>query len=103
MILTSTFEDGREGSRPVGAEEPKSKTEISSPFGHFGRGRTTMGHSQFDPVFGDRKAWNAGRIVGAKRALKAPQVWAIRFWLDHEGRLRDRALFDLAIDSKLRG
>ena len=62
-----------------------------------------MGHSQFDPVLGDRKAWNAGRIVGAKRALKAPQVWAIRFWLDHEGRLRDRALFDLAIDSKLRG
>ena len=62
-----------------------------------------MGHSQFDPVHGDRKAWNAGRIVGSKRALKAPQVWAIRFWLDHEGRLRDRALFDLAIDSKLRG
>jgi hypothetical protein len=30
-------------------------------------------------------------------------VWAIRFWLDREGRLRDRALFDLAIDSKLRG
>jgi integrase len=35
--------------------------------------------------------------------LKPRQVWAIRFWLDHERRLRDRALFDLAIDSKLRG
>ncbi|TFI57756.1 integrase [Sphingomonas parva] len=47
--------------------------------------------------------WNAGRIVGAKRPLKAQQVWAIRFHLDHEGRTRDRALFDIAIDSKLRG
>jgi hypothetical protein len=45
----------------------------------------------------------AGRELGAKRALKAQQVWAIRFWLDQERRLRDRAMFDLAIDSKLRG
>jgi hypothetical protein len=42
-------------------------------------------------------------MVGAKRALKPQQVWAIRFWLDRERRLRDRAMFDLAIDSKLRG
>ena len=62
-----------------------------------------MGHSQFDPAARERRAWNAGRIVGAKRALKPQLVWAIRFWLDHERRLRDRALFDLAIDSKLRG
>ena len=48
-------------------------------------------------------AWNVGRQVGAKRALKQKEVWAIRFWLDQGGRLRDRALFDLAIDSKLRG
>jgi integrase len=41
--------------------------------------------------------------VGANRALKPRQIWAIRFWLDHEGRFRDRALFDFAIDSKLRG
>ncbi len=42
-------------------------------------------------------------MVGSKRALKPQQVWAIRFWLDREGRLRDRALLDLTIDSKLRG
>jgi len=36
-----------------------------------------------------------GRTVGAKRALKPQQVWAIRFWLDRERRLRDRAMFDL--------
>jgi site-specific recombinase XerC len=47
--------------------------------------------------------WNAGREVGTKRALKPQQVWAIRFWLDHQSRVRDRAMFDLAIDSKLRG
>jgi hypothetical protein len=42
-------------------------------------------------------------MVFAKRALKPQQVQAIRFWLDREWRLRDRAMFDLAIDSKLRG
>lgn len=42
-------------------------------------------------------------MVGTKRALKPQQVWAIRFWLNRERRLRDRATFDLAIDTKLRG
>jgi integrase len=50
-----------------------------------------------------RPAWNAGRTVGAKRALKPRQIWEIRFFLNQHRRVRDRALFDLAIDSKLRG
>jgi site-specific recombinase XerC len=62
-----------------------------------------MGTSEFDPINAGRRVWNAGRKVGAKRALKPRQVWAIRFFLDQHRRLRDRALFDLAIDSKLRG
>ena len=62
-----------------------------------------MGLSQYDPASQERRAWNAGSKVGAKRALKPRQIWAIRFFLDRERRLRDRALFDLAIDSKLRG
>ena len=62
-----------------------------------------MGHSDYDPGVKGRKPWNAGRKIGCKRALKPQQVWAIRFWLDQDGRLRDRAMFDLAIDSKLRG
>src|SRR4028119_914032 len=62
-----------------------------------------MGHSEYDPGFRDRRPWNAGRKLGAKRALKPQEVWAIRFWLDQDGRVRDRAMFDLAIDSKLRG
>ena len=62
-----------------------------------------MGHSEYDPGVRGRRSWNAGRKLGVKRALKPQQVWAVRFWLDREGRLRDRAMFDLAIDSKLRG
>jgi len=61
-----------------------------------------MGHSVFDPAIRERRPWNAGRRVGAKRALKPQHVWAIRFWLDREQPLRDREAFDLAIDSKLR-
>ena len=49
------------------------------------------------------RPWNAGRIVGPKKALKPKEVWAIRFDLQHRGLTRDRALFDIAIDSKLRG
>jgi hypothetical protein len=58
-----------------------------------------MGHSAMDPAFHDLRPWNDGRVMGAKRALKAQQVWAI----DQHRRLWDRALFDFAIDSKLRG
>ncbi|GAB4474327.1 MAG: tyrosine-type recombinase/integrase [Erythrobacter tepidarius] len=50
-----------------------------------------------------RPVWNAGRSFGAKRALKPKQIWEIRFYLNERRRVRDRALFDLAIDSKLRG
>lgn len=62
-----------------------------------------MGYSQYDPSMQSRAPWNAGKTVGTKRPLTQKQIWAIRFFLDREGRLRDRALFDLAIDSKLRG
>ena len=62
-----------------------------------------MGYSQYDRVEQARCPWNAGKTVGTKRPLTQKQIWAIRFFLDREKRLRDRALFDLAIDSKLRG
>ena len=47
--------------------------------------------------------WNKGRLIGQKRPLKPKDVWAIRVRLQLEGRKRDLALFNLAIDSKLRG
>ena len=48
-------------------------------------------------------AWNKGRLVGQKRPLLPKQVWAIRARLELAGNLRDLALFNVAIDSKLRG
>lgn len=50
-----------------------------------------------------RPAWNKGRIVGQKRPLMPKHVWAIRVRLEIAENLRDLALFNLAIDSKLRG
>jgi site-specific recombinase XerC len=50
-----------------------------------------------------RPAWNRGRIIGQKRPLLPKHVWAIRVRLEIAGRSRDLALFNLAIDSKLRG
>ncbi len=47
--------------------------------------------------------WNKGKVVGAKSPLRPKHVWSIRTKLQVEGRLRDLALFNLAIDSKLRG
>jgi len=50
-----------------------------------------------------RVPWNKGKIVGAKPPLRPKHVWSIRTKLQVEGRIRDLALFNLAIDSKLRG
>jgi integrase len=50
-----------------------------------------------------RIAWNKGRLVGQKRPLRPKEVWAIPVRLQFENRKRDVALFNLAIDSKLRG
>ena len=47
--------------------------------------------------------WNKGRLIGQKRPLKPKDVWTIRVRLQLEGRRRDLAMFNLAIDSKLRG
>src|SRR4051812_39969243 len=50
-----------------------------------------------------RIAWNRGKIVGQKPPLKIKEVWAIRVRLQLAEKARDLALFNLAIDSKLRG
>jgi hypothetical protein len=47
--------------------------------------------------------WNKGKLIGAKPPLRSKHVWAIRTRLMIEGRTRDLAMFNLAIDSKLRG
>jgi integrase len=50
-----------------------------------------------------RTPWNKGKLIGAKPPLWPKHVWSIRTKLQIEGRVRDLALFNLAIDSKLRG
>jgi len=46
--------------------------------------------------------WNKGKLIGQKMPLNPQEIWAIRIQLQNEGRRRDLALFNLAIDSKLR-
>ena len=62
-----------------------------------------MSNIQLPVVSPRRPSWNKGRLVGQKRPLLPRQVWAIRARLELAGNRRDLALFNLAIDSKLRG
>ena len=50
-----------------------------------------------------RSLWNKGKLIGSKPPLRTKDVWSIRTKLQVEGRIRDLAMFNLAIDSKLRG
>ena len=51
----------------------------------------------------NRVAWNKGRIIGQKRPLLPRHVWSIRVRLEMACNARDLALFNMAVDSKLRG
>lgn len=50
-----------------------------------------------------REPWNKGKIVGQKAPLKLKDIWALPVRLQMEGRARELALFNMGIDSKLRG
>src|SRR5258708_18694253 len=50
-----------------------------------------------------RRPWNKGKLTGAKPPLRPKHVWSIRTKLQIDQRMRDLAMFNLAIDSKLRG
>jgi hypothetical protein len=51
----------------------------------------------------NRTPWNKGKLIGARPPLRPKHVWSIRTRLMIDGRTRDLAMFNLAIDSKLRG
>jgi hypothetical protein len=51
----------------------------------------------------NRRPWNAGTFVGAKRPQTPKKVWKLSFHLECDERVRALALFDLAIGSKRRG
>jgi hypothetical protein len=67
------------------------------------RSLTMQDHVNATPVSHRRVPWNQGKLTGAKPPLRPKHVWAIRTKLQIEGRTRDLAMFNLAIDSKLRG
>src|ERR1043166_10033025 len=50
-----------------------------------------------------REPWNKGKVVGQKAPFKLKDIWALRVRLQMENRVRELALFNLGIDSKLRG
>lgn len=50
-----------------------------------------------------RPPWGKGKLVGQKPPLKPQEIWTMRIHLELQGKTRDLALFNLAIDSKLRG
>jgi len=50
-----------------------------------------------------RTPWNKGKIVGQKAPFRLKDIWALRVRLQLDHRTRELALFDLGIDSKLRG
>ena len=50
-----------------------------------------------------REPWNKGKLIGQKPPLKPKDIWAIRIHLQNAHQVRDLAMFNLAIDSKLRG
>lgn len=53
-------------------------------------------------VITQNESWNKGKLIGQKLPLKLNEIWAIRIRLELSNRIRDLALFNLAIDSKLR-
>lgn len=62
-----------------------------------------MSASNLPMIIPSKRAWNHGRIIGQKRPLLPKHVWAIRVRLELAGAIRDLALFNMAVDSKLRG
>ena len=60
-------------------------------------------HAQASLPTQHREPWNKGKLIGAKPPLRSKHVWSIRTKLQVEGQTRDLAMFNLAIDSKLRG
>jgi hypothetical protein len=114
--LSSWFDDGLGSNLPVPGEAGRPKRRIAPFRGSLPQpveadlalrwkgsaSEMTMTTENSTPSR-QRAPWNRGRLIGQKRPLKPKDVWTIRVQLQMEGRRRDLAMFNLAIDSKLRG
>jgi len=59
--------------------------------------------TQPDLFLSPKQPWNHRRTIGPKPPFKPKHIWAIRQQLKNAARIRDLALFNCAIDAKLRG
>ena len=75
---------------------PERKSQYSAPSDHGGA-------SMDDVLIRTSNPWNKGKLIGQKAPFKLKEIWAIRVRLQIYARTRELALFDLGIDSKLRG
>ncbi len=86
-----SLQNGR--AQPVGA---RAQTDGSSTT----MGDHTMQTKHSDQAVGRTRPWNRGKLLGPKPPFKLKEIWAIRIRLRNADRIRDLALFNLAIDSK---
>lgn len=80
-------------------QKRRSRTTGGDLFSHTGSKKTMYPYSNMKPA----TSWNKGMIIGQKPPLKVREIWALRVRLQLAHRTRELALFNLAIDSKLRG
>ena len=81
-----------------GAEQPFVKQSLTS----IGRQRGLRTMKTLLSKLQTNNPWNKGKLIGQKAPLTMQEIWSIRMRLQDEDRKRDLALFNLAIDSKLR-
>ena len=83
----------------VGRQAPVGRDQHEAPFPRQ-RSRSWI---PLRRLAGRATPWNKGKLLGQKPPLKLKEIWAIRIRLQLDHRARELALFNLAIDSKLRG
>jgi len=101
---TKTPESGQSWLAGTGCTAPARNHRCHWCVGAFLSGLGAPSKSQLEISTGpqQRQPWNKGKLVGQKAPLKLRDIWAIRIRLQLRQSTRDLALFNLAIDSKLR-
>jgi integrase len=90
----------------MSAEPPiaTEKADIQAFLHSVSNRRSAIMHDEENPIAAPKRVpWNKGKLIGPRPPLRQKHVWAIRTRLQIEQQSRELALFNLAIDSKLRG
>jgi len=108
-VLEHTFPprwplSGSDGDRPLLADSTLSASLPIAVLRHEFKNQASINSKEFVMENREhREAWNKGKLVGQKAPLKPKDIWAIRIHLQNTHEVRNLAMFNLAIDSKLRG